>query len=215
MIYEIPELDKEAFHCPRCNVYSHQSWYEGALWGSNGLEYFEDTMQELLKISCCIYCKGYSYWINDKMLYPDCINAPHPNEDLDAEIQSDYLEAASIVNKSPRGAAALLRLALQKLCKQLGESGENINEDIGNLVENGLPVEMQRALDIVRVVGNESVHPGEMDIKDDKEIAITLFKLVNKIAQHMITDPKDMNEFYSTLPEKKLDGIKNRDMKSE
>ena len=52
---------------------------------------------------------------------------------------------------------------LQKLCKVLGQSGNNINEDIKALVESGLDPRVQKALDAVRVVGNNAVHPGQMD----------------------------------------------------
>jgi hypothetical protein len=58
-----------------------------------------------------------------------------PNIDLDQDIQDDYMEAAKVLDDSPRSAAAILRLSLQKLCKQLGEKGENIYHDIGELVK--------------------------------------------------------------------------------
>ncbi len=134
----------------------------------------------------CTHCDGWLHWYKDKILVPDVSGAPPPNDDLDVEIKEDYAEAASIVAKSPRGAAALLRLCVQKLCKQLGEGGKNLDKDIGSLVAKGPDVRVQQALDILRVIGNESVHPGEIDLRDNPETAGTLFTLVNAIADQMI-----------------------------
>ena len=49
----------------------------------------------------------------------------------------------------------------------MGEKGKDINTDIGNLVKKGLPIKVQESLDILRVIGNEAVHPGQLDLKDD------------------------------------------------
>jgi hypothetical protein len=134
-----------------------------------------------------------------------------PNLDLSDEIKSDYEEARSILSRSPRGAAALLRLAIQKLCKELGERGENINDDIKSLVRKGLPVQVQQALDAVRVIGNEAVHPGQIAISDNPAIAATLFRLVNFIAEKMISEPKAIEELYGSLPPERLAVIQRRD----
>lgn len=147
------------------------------------------------------------------MIYPNYSGIEPPNQDLDKGIQDDYMEAAGILQKSPRGAAALLRLAIQKLCTQLGETGKDINEDIKNLVVKGLPVKVQQSLDAVRVIGNEAVHPGQLDLKDDSKTAASLFKLLNFIAEKMITEPKEIDAIYAKIPDSKKEGIEKRDGK--
>lgn len=79
------------------------------------------------------------------------------------------------------------------------------------MVKKGLSADVQKALDIVRIVGNESVHPGTIDIRDDPETAIRLIQLVNIIAQQMISNPKAINEFYYSLPATKLAAVAHRD----
>jgi len=150
--------------------------------------------------------------MDGQMVVPDMEGIPYPNDDLIDEIKDDYMEARSILSRSPRGAAALLRLALQKLCKQLGENGKDINSDIANLVKKGLRQSIQKALDIVRVTGNESVHPGVLDMKDNREVALKLFELVNLIADVMISEPKRVDELYDkVIPEEKKKAIAGRD----
>src|SRR5690606_2265847 len=122
-----------------------------------------------------------SYWFNQKIIIPSSTNAPYQHPDMPQSLIDDYNEARNIVNLSPRGAAALLRLVLQKLMLELGETGKDINKDIGSLGRKGLPEEVQQSLDIVRVIGSELVHPGELDRRDDHETAIQLFELINFI----------------------------------
>lgn len=132
---------------------------------------------------------------------------------MPADIRLDYDEASTIFDKSPRGAAALIRLAIQKLCKELGQPGENINRDIGELVKGGLNIRVQQALDAVRVIGNEAVHPGQIDLRDDKATAGALFKLLNLIVEKTISEPKHVAEVYASLPADKLRAIAKRDGK--
>lgn len=168
---------------------------------------------EGMKASQCSHCEGWLYWFEDRIIILDVSAAPPANEDLADDIKADYREAASIASKSPRGAAALLRLYIQKLCMQLGEKGKNIDEDIAALVKKGLDVQVQQALDTVRVIGNEAVHPGEIDLRDNPELAGHLFELVNLIADQMITQPKKRAAVYARLPAKKLEAIERRDAK--
>ncbi|MGH1406444.1 MAG: DUF4145 domain-containing protein [Rhodomicrobiaceae bacterium] len=150
---------------------------------------------ENIFISVCYSCDEITIWLCDRILWPELGVAPLPNPDLPSEIRVDYLEASSILDKSPRGAAALLRLVIQKLCTHLGEESDNLNNAIGALVKKGLPERIQRALDTVRVIGNNMVHPGKMDIEDDRAVAETLFKLVNLIVEKMISEEKELTKF--------------------
>lgn len=206
--YKPPKSREEAFNCPHCNAYAQQTWKE-VLCSREGGPGF--PVMENLEMAVCTHCDNYTLWHFEKMIYPEDSGVQPPNPDLRDEIKGDYLEAKSIANKSPRGAAALLRLCIQKLCEQLGEKGENLNDDIAKLVKKGLPARIQEALDIVRVIGNNAVHPGRIDVKDGRDTAMKLFELVNLIADVMITKPKQVEELYQSLPKSQLEAIQKRD----
>lgn len=131
-------------------------------------------------------------WENDPARF---FRVPVPAEDMPEEIKVIYFEAREVFTKSPRASAALLRLALQHLCQHLGGEGKNINDDIAKLVKAGLDARVQRSLDIVRVTGNNAVHPGQLDIVDNNDIAARLFGLLNFIVDTMITQPKQIDTF--------------------
>jgi len=207
--YAPPGFMKDAFNCPHCGAYAHQLWYKGAKE-----DRYTSSKVKGLSISFCERCGRYAIWVHERMVYPSFSIAPLPVEDMPENIKEDFLEARNIVNASPRAAAALLRLALQKLMIHLGEKGENLNEDIANLVKRGLPAKIQKALDAVRVIGNNAVHPGKIDLKDDVETATALFELLNMIVEVMITQPKRINEIYSKIPESTRKAIERRNQKT-
>ncbi|MGV8058285.1 MAG: DUF4145 domain-containing protein [Smithellaceae bacterium] len=149
------------------------------------------------------------------MIVPSEAPVPPPHPDMPDSCISEYNEARDIVARSPRAAAALLRLSVQKLMVELGEKGKNINDDIGSLVKKGLPIEVQQALDYCRVVGNNGVHPGEIELTDNPEIAHSLFEMLNFIVEDRITRPKKVAELYSILPEGALKAVAKRDAKPE
>lgn len=167
-----------------------------------------------LYIAECFNCHELSVWVHDKLVYPSSKVEILPNQDTPPYIKSLFEEAREIVGSSPKGAAAILRLSIQYLCKELGENGDNIDKDIASLVAKGLNPVVQQALDAVRVIGNESVHPGEINLDDNRETALQLFQLFNFIVDQMISHPKQVAAIYSGLPENKLKGIEQRNKKA-
>lgn len=199
MKYTAPEYGLESFNCPHCGAFAQQFWSPSivAAGSSNGNVVIED-----LAICMCKNCTKYSYWHSgSEMIYPSQSTAPLPSTDMPEVVLYDYNEARNIFEKSPKASAALLRLAIKKMCVSLGENGKDINDDLASLVTKGLPPNVQKALDILRVVGNNAVHPGEITIDDNSpSIALSLFKLLNIMVDTMITQFKEIEELFDSLP---------------
>lgn len=200
--YYPPTFKQENFHCIKCEVYAKQSWHPLFIQGLGGSELFA---------SMCHHCRDHCFWYKDRMIIPSEAPVPPAHHDLPDNCQEEYDEARDIVARSPRAAAALLRLCLQKLMMELGEKGKNINDDIGSLVKKGLPVEVQQALDYCRVIGNNGVHPGEIELSDDPSIAYSIFEMINFIVEDRITRPKKIADLYGKLPEGALKAVQKRD----
>lgn len=207
-----PAFKRKAFHCIHCGVLTTQDWDElQRLIGTTpiGTDCWECR---------CENCHKKSIWREDtvggRLIDPVVGGGPRPHPEMPDDVAAEYEEARRIVGQSPRGASALLRLAVQRLCVDLGESGKDTNADIGNLVRNGLSPDVQEALDSLRVIGNNAVHPGEMDLKDDTETASALFDLLNFIVEDQIARPKKRKALFERLPEGARDAIRRRDAKS-
>ncbi|HPL94635.1 MAG TPA: DUF4145 domain-containing protein [Paludibacteraceae bacterium] len=160
----------------------------------------------------CLSCYSKTLWIDSQMVYPIFAVYPKPNTEMPASVLSLYNEAGEICSKSPRGACALLRLALQTLCVELGEEGKDLNTDVKNLVKRGLPEVVQQSLDVVRVVGNKAVHPGQIELNvENKETVDALFELINIIVEYMISMPNRVGGLYNRLPAGAKEAIEKRD----
>ncbi len=201
--YYPPTFKEEQFHCIKCSVFAKQKWgtlVKNGYGGNIGFNY-----------STCNHCWDSCYWYEGRMIVPSEAPVPPPHSDLPPNCVADYNEAREIVARSPKAGAALLRLVLQKLMAELGERGKNINDDIASLVKKGLPIEVQQALDYCRVVGNNSVHPGEIVIDDEPSIAFSLFEMINFIVEVRISQPKKIANLYNVLPEGALKAVEKRD----
>lgn len=148
------------------------------------------------------------------MLYPSASNIPMPHSDMPESVKELYNEAREIACKSARAAAALLRVALEKLTEELWETKWNLNTRIGNLQKQWLPEKVIKSLDILRITANEwGSHAGQIDLTwaDNSDIVVKLFKLLNFIVEKTITENNEIDELFDNLPEDKKKGIENRD----
>lgn len=216
--YFPPVLGKGEYHCPHCNVYAKQHYAHlhsliQFAWTSvvDAHSKFDEPLPKEWIVTKCEHCSSIAIWRGASMVYPRKMLVSPPNGDLSDDIKADYNEAAHVLIDSPRAAAALLRLSLQKLCRQLGEKGENINDDIRSLVAKGLNPLVQKSLDALRITGNNAVHPGEINLTEEPERVRKLFELINFIASKMITEPKEIESFYGQLPADALQAIGKRD----
>jgi hypothetical protein len=209
MTYVSSEYKKDAFNCPSCGAYAKQHWEKET-------ESVGSTFINIGMVAICDRCKKFSIWVDEKMVYPLVDGTPNPHPEMPDDIKGEYEEARSIVSRSPRSAAALLRLAIEKLTNLLlgNEKGKDLNENIATLVQKGLPVKIQKALDYLRVIGNNAVHPlGKIDLQDNKQVANSLFDILNMIVDDMISEPSRIDKVYDTLPEKDKSNIEKRDSK--
>lgn len=149
------------------------------------------------------------------MVYPEKSAAPLPNKDIPPDATTLFNEARSVLQRSPRAAAALLRMCTEDLVKNLTPHTKgSLDDRIGYLVkEEDLPRTIQRALDSLRVIGNDAVHvAGTIMDDDDQTTALQLFTLVNAITQSMITQKNEINAIYETkVPITKRTAIDRRD----
>jgi hypothetical protein len=199
----LPSIELDAFNCPFCKAYAHQNSFSVEIYDT-----YEGTYEKVPKanLSKCVRCKEFAMWYEQKLIHPEQNQLVRPNDDLPEDIKQIYNEALSVSFKSPRSANALLRLALEKLIRHIiGHNNKSLDDNILLLVtEKGLPKQIRNSMEILRVIGNNSVHPGVIDLQgvESIETATKLFELINTIAYILITHPKNVNELLESLPDK-------------
>ncbi len=200
-----PQFKGQGFHCLYCHVYANQNW----VVVGHSREHKIKTEDGELLASFCSHCHKATIWAGEKIIYPTTGDFPPANPDLSAEVKKVYAEAGTIAQQSPRAACALLRLAVQMLLEDIGETGP-INEGIRNLVKRGVDPKIQQAMDIVRVTGNHAVHPGKIDVDDITNVQ-PLFEMINIISEVLISQPIQVKAVFVSLPDRDKNAIANRD----
>lgn len=173
---------------------------------------FEYTQQELINknlIGTIISDKDIYYPIKDEFcIYPSEItDVEQPVKCMPENIKDVYKEAASIVNKSPRAAATLLRLSLQSLLEIINDNKrlKSIWDAINNQLDSNTPKFIKDIMNIIRKEGNNSAHDadykelGYINTKDDNSKAMkdakALFHYINVICEYVIGFNDSMEQF--------------------
>lgn len=210
--YFPPKHKSSNFHCAICSVYARQYWANLVTYNKFAYQGLSNhDLPDAFTVSKCSHCDKYTLWINEQINFPANINAENPNDDMPEDVKALYNESARILSISPRAAAALLRLGLQILLGSVGGKGKNINDDIKTIVATGVEAQTQKALDILRVFGNQGAHPGEINLNENPELVSSMYGLMNFITDRLISHKKKIDGMFDSLPEGIKDQIQKRD----
>ena len=206
-----PKWRAASFNCPKCGAFAQQTW---------AICYAQTSEEEYdpgLSVAKCFACGDHSIWRvgydwsftppreTGTLVHPHSTTfGPPQHDEMPEDVASLYSEASAVAATSPRSASALLRLALEVLLKGIYPDAGNLNATIGAAVADGLPKQVQQTMDFMRFNGNQSVHQFHHD--DTAETATTLFNLLNVVVEHLISQPKQLDQLYAGLP----DGFKKQ-----
>ena len=108
-------------------------------------------------------------------------------------VESIKPAASHILNKFPRGAAALTRVCIQNMMPLLKENAKNLDENISSLVRKGLEVEIQQAMDVLQVVRRNPSQTTEVDLKEENEAAKIFLTSLTQILKRRMLKTHDEN----------------------
>ncbi|MFI5910925.1 DUF4145 domain-containing protein [Dactylosporangium sp. NPDC051541] len=210
----VPDAGKPSFVCPYadCATYALQP-SGGILWELETVG--SHSWIEGWTANRCHACRRPIFWVNNGsgmvMAYPMGAVGEPPADDMPTAARDVYEEARLVARVSKRSAAALLRLVLQMIVDHLEPGSGDINTKIGRLVQKGLHPQIQQAMDVLRVVGNHAVHPGQINVDDDPALLPGLFRLINVVVDQMVSVPKHAQSLYNSLPQAARDQVGRRD----
>jgi hypothetical protein len=191
-----PTHGAPSFRCPTCEKVSQQHWFPMKRRDFNGVD------SRVLRSDCQL-CGSPAYWIDEELVVPPPRIGTPASPDLEGQQLEIYNEARAIAARSPRAAVALLRLLVELLVNELHDKlpedkqakRDTLNERIKSLSNSGdLNRRVIDAMHAVRLVGNEAVHAGliELEIDDAPQVIDLLFRIVNMIIDNTRTLPRQV-----------------------
>lgn len=163
----------------------------------------------------CQGCDQKTLWRNDRNVFPVTSIAPSPHELMDLEVKILFEEAGRVLPLSRRAGAALVRAALEKQIRLLdpdAPKGTRLDDHIARL-SSKVSTPLGELLDVVRHVGNASLHGSENDelvimyLADSEgadDVAELLFDAINNLVDELVARPAAASALWAKLP----DGVK-------
>ena len=95
------------------------------------------------------------------LAFPRSIQRDPPPVQVPEEFTKDYLEAALIINDSPKASAAISRRLLQHLLREKAQANQrNLVDAIQHVIDEGsIPSHISESLHTLREIGNFAAHP--------------------------------------------------------
>ena len=194
------DFDKKTYVCPYCGckqAYSSDCCYSSSI--GYRFAYFKRSTEEtkcdieVYHIKCnnencqkiTVVAKSLSIKGKQWDIFPENIYKQFPDY-IPQQIRDDYEEASSIINRSPKAAATLLRRCLQGMIHDFwGIHEKNLNAEITALKPQ-LQASQWNAVDGLRKIGNIGAHMEadvNMIIDIDYKEAIKLQKLIELLLE--------------------------------
>ena len=187
-------------------------WVEQMASGRPFLEVhreFRSRDVQNVSISYCFNCNEMCRWVYDRLVWPRREGFPEPKLHAPPKVRRESEEASQILEASPRGAAALLRIAIEKVCEELGVSGEGPTDDIAFFVREDVDARVQKVLDAAQII-ESNARPGQIGLREDRATAETLSGLVNLICEKMIMEPRHLQEVHTKVREDARTGMEQQ-----
>jgi hypothetical protein len=213
-----PDPRRERFRCLHCGTVTYQTAPLVKFVSKRGT-----TGNPRFRARQCDECFRLTVWVEraDYSISPigsgpfllvfPLSAGPKPHSEMPQRALAVYEEARLIAERSPRGAAALLRLALQTLVDELVPGTASLDAKIAKLVRRGLSAQVQRAMDILRITGNNAVHPGQIEFAENPKLVPEMFSLLNLVVEQMIVRQERIDLLYRSMPEEARRRIERRD----
>lgn len=185
------DFDKQTFTCPYCGraqSYSNANMLRSYAPNDCYNRQQDSTDVIIYHIRCSnVDCQkliitGRFFMSNEQFdISPQHVHKTYPDY-IPEQIRDDYIEAADIIELSPKAAATLFRRCLQGMIHDFWDIHEkNLNAEITEL-QDRIPPSMWKALDGIRKIGNIGAHM-EQDVNLIVDIDISEAKKLQKLIE--------------------------------